>query len=74
MSSPLLTPERLARLHDAAKARAHELRREAIDSAFDRMVAALARLLRRAGGSPRKKGVPRGTPFLSGTQERRNAA
>lgn len=71
MPSPLLTPERLALLHDAAKARAHELRREAIANAFDHVGAMLARLLRRAFAAPSKKGVPRGTPFAS---ERRNAA
>ena len=70
MSSPLLTPERTALLHDAAKARAHELRREAIDAAFDRVAALLARALRRVFASPSKKGAPRGTPFAA---ERRNA-
>lgn len=74
MSSPLLTPERIALLHEAAKSRAHELRREAIDATFDRVIALLARVLRRAFAAPKKKGVPRGTPFLTGTQERRNAA
>jgi hypothetical protein len=71
MSSPLLTPERLARLHDAAKERARELRREAINDAVDRVIALISGLLRAASGTERKKGAPRGTPF---TPERRNAA
>ena len=71
MPSPLLTPERIARLHDAAKARAHELRRAAIEAAIDRVAALLAGALRRAFAAPSKKGVPRGTPFAA---ERRNAA
>lgn len=71
MTRPLLTPERLARLHDAAKERAHELRREAIDDAVDRVIALISGLLRGVSATQRKKGAPRGTPF---TSERRNAA
>lgn len=71
MSAPLLTPDRIALLHDAAKARADTLRREAIDDMSRRIGAVVARVLRRVFASPSKKGAPRGTPFAV---ERRNAA
>lgn len=73
MSTPLLTPERIAALHDAAKRRAQELRRDAIADLDARVVAAFAAAFRRvaAAFSTNKKGVPRGTPWVS---KRGNAA
>jgi hypothetical protein len=70
MSSPLLTPDRLAALHDAARLRAHELRHEAITDLTSRVATAIAGVMRRIRDAAKKKGVPHGTPFGS---ERRNA-